>query len=389
MAGAGYRTFLPNEVLTADNVQNYLQDQVVQVYADASARTTALTGLLSAGMVSFLEDTSSVEVYNGTAWVALSPEVPDATPTATGVVYGSTPSVGPVGFTDFASTSVGYQASANVTGAANTSLGYKALNVLTSGKGNTAVGTKAGLDITNGENNTLVGFNAGNSITTGDGNVLIGNSSGASITTGNNNSALGGSGFTGSNNCSIGSAYPFLHSGSNNTALGYDIGASAGSPTGSNNTLIGATAESSSDGVSNQITLGNASITSLRCAVQSISSLSDRRDKTDILDLDTGLSFVNELKPVKFTWNSRTPEPINRPDGTVTQPETGKVGLPDMGFIAQDIVQAEDSIDGHDWLQLTLRDNPEKLEVSYGRLVPILVKAIQELSAEVEALKAK
>ena len=31
--------------------------------------------------------------------------------------------------------------------------------------------------------------------------------------------------------------------------------------------------------------------------------------------------------------------------------------------------------------------NPERLEASYGRLVPILVKAVQELSAEVKQLK--
>jgi hypothetical protein len=34
-------------------------------------------------------------------------------------------------------------------------------------------------------------------------------------------------------------------------------------------------------------------------------------------------------------------------------------------------------------------ENPERLEMSYGKLVPILVKAIQELSAEVKILKNK
>ena len=49
---------------------------------------------------------------------------------------------------------------------------------------------------------------------------------------------------------------------------------------------------------------------------------------------------------------------------------------------------AEDATDMADYLQLTLRDNPDKLEATQGRLIPILVKAIQELSAEIEALKA-
>ena len=32
-------------------------------------------------------------------------------------------------------------------------------------------------------------------------------------------------------------------------------------------------------------------------------------------------------------------------------------------------------------------ENPERLEASYGKLVPILVKAIQELKQEIEELK--
>ena len=32
--------------------------------------------------------------------------------------------------------------------------------------------------------------------------------------------------------------------------------------------------------------------------------------------------------------------------------------------------------------------NPDRLEASYGKLIPILVKAIQELSLEVETLKS-
>lgn len=65
----------------------------------------------------------------------------------------------------------------------------------------------------------------------------------------------------------------------------------------------------------------------------------------------------------------------------------GKVDVPDTGFIAQELMAAEDAIEMADKLQLTYRDNPEKLEATQGRLIPILVKAIQELAAEVELLK--
>ena len=81
---------------------------------------------------------------------------------------------------------------------------------------------------------------------------------------------------------------------------------------------------------------------------------------------------MNQLRPVTFDWNTR--------DGA-------KVGIKDIGFIAQELVEVEDALNAHDTLALTYRDNPEKLEASYGRLIPVLVKAIQELSAEVEMLK--
>jgi hypothetical protein len=45
-------------------------EQTVMVFADAAARTTALTGVVSEGMISYLKDTNAVEVYNGSAWVA-------------------------------------------------------------------------------------------------------------------------------------------------------------------------------------------------------------------------------------------------------------------------------------------------------------------------------
>ena len=70
MAGAGYKLFNTGDVLTAAQVNTYLMEQTVMVFADAAARTTALTGVVSEGMISYLKDTNAVEVYNGSAWVA-------------------------------------------------------------------------------------------------------------------------------------------------------------------------------------------------------------------------------------------------------------------------------------------------------------------------------
>jgi hypothetical protein len=68
---AGYHTFATGDVLTAAQVQFNLQNQVVMYFADSTARTTALTGVLVEGMVSYLADTNVVEVYTGAAWVSL------------------------------------------------------------------------------------------------------------------------------------------------------------------------------------------------------------------------------------------------------------------------------------------------------------------------------
>jgi hypothetical protein len=64
-----------------------------------------------------------------------------------------------------------------------------------------------------------------------------------------------------------------------------------------------------------------------------------------------------------------------------------KVGVKDTGFIAQELMSVEDSAELSEYLQLTYRDNPDKLEATQGRLIPIIVKALQELAAENEELK--
>ena len=71
MAGAGYKLFNTGDVLTAAQVNTYLQEQAVMRFANAAARTTALSSVLAEGMVSYLQDTDAVEVYNGSAWTAV------------------------------------------------------------------------------------------------------------------------------------------------------------------------------------------------------------------------------------------------------------------------------------------------------------------------------
>lgn len=68
MAGTGYHTYNVGDVLTAAQVQGYLQDQTVMRFASSSARATALGASVAEGMMSYLDDTNAVYVYDGSAW---------------------------------------------------------------------------------------------------------------------------------------------------------------------------------------------------------------------------------------------------------------------------------------------------------------------------------
>jgi hypothetical protein len=72
MAGAGYKLFNTGDVLTAAQVNTYLQQQVIMVFADSSARTTALSGVLAEGMFSYLTGTNAFQYYDGAAWADVS-----------------------------------------------------------------------------------------------------------------------------------------------------------------------------------------------------------------------------------------------------------------------------------------------------------------------------
>ena len=68
-----FKDFTDGEVLFASDVDTYLMRQTVMVFADATARGSALgTAILTEGMMTYLEDTKLVQVYNGTTWVAIT-----------------------------------------------------------------------------------------------------------------------------------------------------------------------------------------------------------------------------------------------------------------------------------------------------------------------------
>ena len=278
-------------------------------------------------------------------------------------------------------TVIGYSAGESITTATHSlAIGYRALKAVTTAYGNMGIGKEAGKALTTGGQNTLVGFSAGKSLITQSGNVAVGEDAMAQ-TKGSDNTAIGfqsmSLAYFGDYNTALG--YRTLQTvggssdgsgGDYNVAIGYKAGDAL--ETGSNNIIIGYNSDASSDSVSNEITLGNSSISSLRCQVQTISSLSDARDKTNIVDSLDGLELINLLKPRKFTWAMRQ---ASENDGKT-----------ELGFIAQELDEALG--DKNDYIHAVNKNNPDKLEASYGRLIPILVKAIQELTIKVEKLKS-
>lgn len=69
---SGWKDWSIGEIVTADDFQSYVQNQVVQVYAGTAARSTALGTAVAEGMLSYLRDSDTVQVYNGTAWASIS-----------------------------------------------------------------------------------------------------------------------------------------------------------------------------------------------------------------------------------------------------------------------------------------------------------------------------
>lgn len=163
-------------------------------------------------------------------------------------------------------------------------------NANSSSFGNVGFGTNALLALTTGDYNIAIGDLCLETVTTGSNNIGIGNST-LKNTTASNNIGLGRSTLasttTGNDNVGIGYFSLFYNTtGSQNTAVGYQAGYSvSGLLTSSNITLLGyGTGNSGSDGItnstaigsgahvntSNQIVLGNSSVTLVQTAVPSV-----------------------------------------------------------------------------------------------------------------------
>jgi hypothetical protein len=241
----------------------------------------------------------------------------------------------------FGSTTLG----SNNTGTLNTGVGNLALRANTSGSFNVAFGDQALLNNVAGSTNSAFGVGALDSNTSGNNNNAFGYNALGANTTGSLNTAIGN--FAGDANTT----------GTNNTFIG----------NGAANISGGATA-------SNTIVLGNSFSTAIRSNSTTIIGLSDARDKSNIQEIPVGLDYINELKPVMFDWARR--------DGS-------NAGHKDFGFIAQDLQLVENKFGYKEYTKLVHDSNPDRFEADPMKTYPILIKAIQQLSAKVDNLEAQ
>jgi len=255
-------------------------------------------------------------------------------------------------------TAVGFDSlGANTTGSANTAVGREAMEANTTGANNTALGCAAAAVQTTASNNTAIGFNALLAATTGEQNTVVGSLCGDDITTGDRNTMIG---------YNVG-----------NSAVGVDQEVVIGSNingAGTNTVKIGTSA-------------GNATL-ALDGSDTSWSASSDLRLKKDIADSTVGLNFIKDLRPVTFKWNAKNAINNSLPqyDADSSDPVYG-AGKTHHGFIAQEVKTVIDAhsdvANGHN---LWNTDSDGTQQVAQGALVPMLVKAIQEQNALIEAL---
>jgi hypothetical protein len=70
--GSGFQTFVAGSVLTASEVNNFLMEQSVMSFASAAARALAVTSP-ETGMMFWDQALLTLNVYNGSAWVSITP----------------------------------------------------------------------------------------------------------------------------------------------------------------------------------------------------------------------------------------------------------------------------------------------------------------------------
>jgi len=310
---------------------------------------------------------------------------------------------------------IGYGAmQAVTTGANNTAVGTFALDASTTATGNTALGYNSLSANTSGYNNTSVGYVSADSVSTGNNNTALGASSLGTVTTGSGNTAIGSNahavGTTAHSNTVVGyNAGDAITTGYDNCIVGTESGGYANAiTTGAENTVIGNYARTSSatvskEGVFGRYALGQGAETvtlgdnsdgvhiAINGSTTSWSAHSDERLKENITDAEAGLGFINDLRPITYNWKFKkdiSPDFYNFYKADSEEPVQGNVKQTNHGFVAQEVKAV---IDNHSEVKegnSIWRESPDGVQnIAEGALMPMMVKAVQELSAKVEVLE--
>ena len=298
----------------------------------------------------------------------------------------------------------------NTTGSANTSLGTTSLYNNEAGQYNTAFGYESlvGTSASNYSYNVGVGYQSLRSITTGGSNVGVGYKSLYAITEGLKNVAVGHESLlamtTGDNNVAIGyNSADVMTTGTNNTSIG--MNANSTMTTGEDSVYVGAYTKSSAVDITNELVFGagehndlligkgNDTITTgsvngyIWCDFSSNATwqqVSDERIKKDIKDLDLGLLFINDLRPVTYKKKSKSEYPKTFNDYNENKTKANDKKL--YGFIAQEVKEAMDKANHSDFTAWTeSEDGMQGLGVT--ELITPLVKAVQQLSTKIDELE--
>ena len=260
--------------------------------------------------------------------------------------------------TSFLNVAVGFSALGNASAAVDgaVAVGTEALQANTADL-NTGLGYKAGYTNSSGDDNTYVGSQAGYSNATAADNTFVGDNAGYYVTAAQN-TALGSGAHSASGDAAL----------TNVTSLGYAVNPTA----------------------SNQVRLGNASVSSLHCQV-SLTADSDKRIKKNVKTSKIGLDFINALRSVDY----KKKNPYNWPDELKEHrfkkenPDKKPADDPKTynGFIAQEVREAMDKSGITEWDGWSRGANGMESLTATAMIGP-LVKAVQELSAKVAKLEA-
>jgi hypothetical protein len=281
------------------------------------------------------------------------------------------------------------------TGANNTALGYAALQANTTSQQNTAVGYQALFNalpatisvsagaLTNGVEYTITGLGTVNWTSIGAASATVG------VKFTYNNVTITGSGGSVTQNVNA-----------KNVAIGYQAGDVI--TTGTGNVIIGGGADPSVNSATDQIVIGNGvtgqantnvtigngtgKIYNAYTVNATWTQTSDGTMKNVIGPDSLGLSFINRLNPILFTWKAQNDLPPDHPYyAEENKRDTTRVI---HGFVAQEVKAALDA-EGCSTFNGWDQGDDGIQAISREMFISPLVKAVQELSAQVEQLKAE